>query len=329
MSDLYPLLLKPEFSPRPWGTRNLAPIYSEFPGNEPIGESWLTGDECKVANGPLAGKSLGELVKTYGRDLVGATAPQADHFPLLMKFLFPRDRLSVQVHPDDEGARKLGQPCGKTECWYVLAAEPGAQIGLGLKSGTTREELERAIRELRAEKLLNWINVKAGEMYYVEAGTVHAIGAGSILVETQQNSDTTFRLYDYGRPRELHIEQGLATTRERTRAGKVVGAKPPVLIESPSFVVEKHSLKGNQILEVKSNQAAQCLVAVSGGGRVEAPGQSPVAFARGEAVVVPATVKGAVVRPQWELEFIRASVPEGEVAVPTTETASSIEASHA
>src|SRR3954471_24737580 len=248
MSDLYPLLLKPEFSPRPWGARDLSPIYRQFPCNpgELIGESWLTGDRCKIANGPLAGKRLADVVRQYGRELVGETAPQADHFPLLMKFIFPKDKLSVQVHPDDEGAQRIGQPCGKNECWYVLAAEPGAQIGLGLKPGTTRSEFERAIKEVRAEQLLNWIDVKPGEMYFVDAGTVHAIAAGSILVETQQNSDLTFRLYDYGRPRELHIEQGLAATRERTRAGKVVGAKPPMLIESPSFIVEKHSLKGNQ-----------------------------------------------------------------------------------
>lgn len=325
MSDLYPLLLKPEFSPRPWGARDLSPIYTEFPGKdgEPIGESWLTGDQCKVANGPLAGKTLGELVKKYRRDLVGETAPQPDHFPLLMKFIFPKDKLSVQVHPDDEGARRIGFPCGKTECWYVLAAEKGAQIGLGLKPGTTRQELERSIHEKRAEHLLNWIDVQPGEMYYVDAGTVHAIGPGVILVETQQNSDLTFRLYDYGRPRELHIQQGLEATRERTRAGKVLGAQEPALVSSPSFVVEKFSVKGSQPFELGSSPAAQCLVATSGCGVVEAPGSDPVTFARGEAVVIPASVKGAKIRPQWEMEFIRATVPAGEVAIPATNLVSS------
>ena len=166
MSALYPLLLKPFFSPRPWGARDLSPIYTEFPGKdgEPIGESWLTGDQCVVANGPLAGKTLDQLCKQYGRQLVGETAPQADRYPLLMKFLFPTDTLSVQVHPDDEGAQKIGQPCGKTECWYVLDAKPGAKIGLGLKPGTTREQLKRAIEDKTAENLLNWIDVHQGEM---------------------------------------------------------------------------------------------------------------------------------------------------------------------
>ena len=115
MSDLYPLLLKPFFSPRPWGSRDLSPIYTEFPRNdsEPIGESWLTGDQCVVANGPLAGKTLDELAKQFGRELVGETAPQADRYPLLMKFIFPQEKLSVQVHPDDDGARKIGFPVGK------------------------------------------------------------------------------------------------------------------------------------------------------------------------------------------------------------------------
>ena len=129
MSDLYPLLMIPEFSPRPWGTRDLRPIYTRVVGKEPIGEAWLTGDECRVANGPLSGASLGELCRRFGRELMGEAAPHPDRFPLLTKFLFPRDKLSVQVHPDDEVARELGQPCGKTECWYVAKCLPGAQVG--------------------------------------------------------------------------------------------------------------------------------------------------------------------------------------------------------
>jgi mannose-6-phosphate isomerase len=319
MSNLYPLLLKPEFSPRPWGARDLSPIYPGFPGKgeDPIGESWLTGDNCKIANGPLAGKTLNDAVCIYGRELVGGTAPKADHFPLLMKFIFPKDRLSVQVHPDDEGAHKMGESNGKTECWYILAADSGAQIGLGLKPGTTHKELESAIREQRAEKLLNWIDVKPGEMYFVDAGTVHAIGPGSVIVETQQNSDITFRLYDYGRPRELHIERGLEATRENTRAGKVLDAKSPALITSPWFVVEKHGVKGAQRFELGASPGAQCLVAISGCGIVETPGLDPVTFTCGEAIVVPAGVNAAV-RPQWEVELIRATVPAGEVAMPQT-----------
>ena len=275
MSDLYPLLLKPEFVERIWGTRDLSPLYGPAPGEAPIGEVWLTGDQCQVANGALAGMSLGELCRRYGRDLVGETAPESDRFPLLVKFLFPHDKLSVQVHPDDETAKRSGLPCGKTECWYVLQAEPGAKIGLGLKPGTTREEFARAIEEVRAEQLLNWIDVRAGEMIYVDAGTVHAIGPGSILLETQQNSDTTYRLYDYGRPRELHVKQGLAALKETTRAGKVEahvrdGNIVPLIV-SPCFMAWKTRLDKPGLVAGGTNRGsrkAAVLVGLEGCGVV-------------------------------------------------------------
>jgi mannose-6-phosphate isomerase len=319
MRDLYPLLLLPEFRERVWGTRNLAPLYAEAPGSTPIGEVWLTGDECKVANGPLAGRSLGELCRRHGRDLVGEAAPQPDRFPLLIKFLFPRDKLSVQVHPDDETAQRAGLPCGKTECWYVLAAEPGAQIGLGLRPGTTRGQLEQAIGEKRAEALLNWVQIHAGDVIYVDAGTVHTIGPGSILVETQQNSDTTYRLYDYGRPRELHVREGLEAVKEKTRAGKVPpGDAGPRLVASPCFVVERHQVTEKLDFAAGSRATAQVLVGLEGCGVVECEGCEPVSFVRGEAVVVPASVASYRLRPQWETEFIRALLPAGQVPEPVT-----------
>src|ERR1700735_3943554 len=164
MSDLYPLLMLPRFDPRPWGTHDLSPIYPNRQFEEKIGEAWLTGDECKVANGPFTGHTLAHLSAQYQRELVGDAARDARRFPLLLKFLFPHEKLSVQVHPDDEAAHRVGLPCGKTECWYVAQARPGAQIALGLKAGVTRQQFERAINEKRAEELLNWINVYAGEM---------------------------------------------------------------------------------------------------------------------------------------------------------------------
>ena len=327
MSELYPLLIQPEFYARPWGARDLAPIYPDVKVSEPIGEAWLTGEKCKVANGPLAGKTLAELARQFGRDLVGEAAPQPDRFPLLVKFLFPREKLSVQVHPDDEGARALGEPCGKTECWYVLAAEPGAKVGLGLKSGVSKPQFEQAIRETRAEELLNWIDIHAGELIYVDAGTVHAIGPGSILVETQQNSDTTFRLYDYGRPRELHIEKGLAATKERTRAGKVTAQLHPshknsahaeTLISAGCFIVERYTASEPLHFSTlgEGGRLMQVLVAVSGGGAVESLRGQDVAFTRGDAVVIPAAVNSYRVRPQWDLEFLRSLVPMAHVADP-------------
>lgn len=328
MPGLYPLLLRPEFHERIWGARSLAPFYSrEFTGS-PIGEVWLTGEKCVVVNGPLAGQSLGELSSRFGAELLGETTPGPGRFPLLIKFLFPEEKLSVQVHPDDEGAARLGQPSGKTECWYVLRASPGAQVGLGLRPGVTKAEVERAIAETRMEQLLNWIDIHEGDLVYVDAGTVHAIGPGAVIVETQQNSDTTFRLYDYGRPRELHVEQGLAAAREKTRAGKAVRNAPRQergktqvnLIATPHFVVDRFEL--TQPWEFRrprhARRAAWCLVAIGGCGAVLADGGEPVMFNCGEAVVIPASTDQITLRPQWELKFLCASLPVEEVGQPET-----------
>jgi mannose-6-phosphate isomerase len=327
MSELYPLLMVPIFDERPWGVRDLRPIYTRVV-KEPIGESWLTWEENRVANGPLAGQSLGQLAKQFGRDLVGQLSCYEDRFPLLVKFLFPGDKLSVQVHPDDERARKNGQPCGKTECWYVLRANPGARVALGLKPGVSLAEFEAAINQTRAEELLNWVDVYAGDMLYVAAGTVHTIGGGMVLVETQQTSDITYRLYDYGRPRELHIAEGLAATKLSTNAGKVVRRAsdgPNVLVRSPFFQVEKmrvsDPLRGNI-----SPASPQIVVAVEGAGIVESQGMEPVSFAAGDAVVIPACVRDYVVRPQWELEVMRMSLPAGDIPEPATEQPQSVSA---
>jgi len=331
MNDLYPLLMSPVFDPRPWGTTDLSPIYPNHRFEEKIGESWLTGDDGKVANGPLRGKSLAELSTQYGRELVGEAANDPSRFPLLTKFLFPHEKLSVQVHPDDEAARRVGQPWGKTECWYVAHAKPGAQIALGLRPGVTRAQFEQAIQQQRAEELLNWINVFPGEMIYVAGGTVHTLGPGSIIVETQQQSDTTYRLYDYGRPRELHLQEGLAAVKERVPSGKVIRPAPKMvdgtknrrsqLVASPFFVVEMFELKEPQDLRTRDGggkSSVQILVAIEGCAVIEARGAEPVTLAKGDAVVVPASIGDFHVRPQWTVEFLKASVPG--VPLPEPET---------
>jgi mannose-6-phosphate isomerase len=327
MSDLYPLLMTPAFDPRPWGTLDLSPIYPNQRFDEKIGEAWLTGDACKVANGPLRGKSLAELSTKFGRELVGDAARDPKRFPLLLKFLFPHEKLSVQVHPDDEAARRVGEPWGKTECWYVAHAKPGAQIGLGLKDGVTREQFEKAIQDNRAEDLLNWINVFPGEMIYVAGGTVHTLGPDSIIVETQQQSDTTYRLYDYGRPRELHLKEGLAAVKEKVKSGKVVrpaptqvnGNRQAALIAAPYFSVEMLELKESHQFEAEPDKSSvQILVAVEGCGVVETEGAEPVTLAKGDAVVVPASIREFRVRPQWAVEFLKAKVPGTTLAEPTT-----------
>src|SRR5580704_2104996 len=284
MSQPYPFLLIPIFDERPWGVRDLRPIYTRAV-KDPIGESWLTWEENRVANGPMAGRTLAELAKQFRRELVGQAAHYEDRFPLLVKFLFPGDKLSVQVHPDDEQARRIGQPCGKTECWYVLHANSGAQVALGLRPGVTLADFRQSIADARAENLLNWVEVHAGDMLYVAAGTVHTIGGGMILVETQQTSDITYRLYDYGRPRELHVEAGLAATKLQTNAGKVVrdaGGDPNVLVRSPFFQVEKMRLR--EALESHlTPESPHVLVAVEGSGMLESRGMERISFATGDA----------------------------------------------
>ena len=306
MGNLYPLLMLPGFDPRPWGAQDLSPIYPNHRFKEKIGEAWLTGDDCKIANGPLAGNTLTQLSE-----------------------LFPHEKLSVQVHPDDEQAVRVGQPWGKTECWYVAQAKPGSQIALGLKPGVTAGQLEEAILQKRAEELLNWINVYTGDMIYVAGGTVHTLGPGSVIVETQQQSDTTYRLYDYGRPRELHLRDGMAAVKEKVHSGKVVRPAPSQhgknrhapLVAAPYFVVDMFEAK--EPLEFRTHDdsgksSVHILVAVEGCGAIEAPGVEPVTLAKGDAVVVPAQVGDFAVRPQWAVEFLRAYVPGKTVPEPET-----------
>jgi mannose-6-phosphate isomerase len=324
MGNLYPLLMLPGFDPRPWGTQDLSPIYPNHKFEEKIGEAWLSGDDCKVANGPLTGKKLSQLSEEYKRELVGDAARDPKRFPLLLKFLFPHEKLSVQVHPDDVQAQRVGQPWGKTECWYIAHAKPGAQIALGLKPGVTVQLLEEAIHQKRAEEVLNWINVYAGDMIYVAGGTVHTLGPGSVVVETQQQSDTTYRLYDYGRPRELHLKDGMAAVKEKVKSGKVVRPAPleigsgpgkvryAPLVTAQYFVVEMFEAKEPVFSVTRDDSgksSVQILVATEGCGVVEAPGVGAVTMAKGDAVVIPACIEEFAVRPQWALEFLRAYVP--------------------
>jgi mannose-6-phosphate isomerase len=335
MTQLYPLLMSPAFDPRPWGTLDLSAIYPNAKFNERIGEAWLTGDDGAVTNGPLAKRTLADLSKEFGSDLVGTAARDPQRFPLLLKFLFPEEHLSVQVHPDDATAQRFGEPWGKTECWYVAHAKPGAKIALGLKPGVSTAQFEQSIRENRAEELLNWINVYQGEMIYVAGGTVHTLGPGAVIIETQQQSDTTYRLYDYGRPRPLHLERGLASVKEHNASGKVIRPAPvgmnggnsrrSSMIAAPYFTVDLLELKEPQAFSTDASgkndsgeSSVQILVAVEGCGVVEAQGRDPVTLAKGDAVVIPAELQKFTVRPQWQLEFLKASVPTGSVAEPAT-----------
>jgi mannose-6-phosphate isomerase len=217
MSTLYPLMFQPRFKERVWGGRMLETLYGKrLPPGLPIGESWeisdRPGDESVVINGPLAGQTLRSLMEERGPALLGSAAAANGRFPLLCKILDARDRLSLQVHPPPR-AGHLGEP--KTEMWYIAAAEPGAELFVGLKAGVSRAQFEEAIRRGDVADCFHRIAVTTGDAMFLPSGRVHAIGAGLVIFEIQQNSDTTFRVHDWNRvgldgtPRELHVVQSL------------------------------------------------------------------------------------------------------------------------
>lgn len=312
MTELAPFRIDPKFTARVWGFRDLRPWYDRVAEGDPIGEVWLTGDDCLVATGPHAAKRLGALFSEEHGSLLGADAPVTDS-PLLIKTIFAREKLSVQVHPDDKMARKYGEPRGKTECWYALEAEPGAEVAVGVKPGTTLAEIEEGIRAGTLEASLNMLPVAAGDMIFVDAGTVHSIWPGSILLETQQNCDLTYRMYDYGRGRELHIEESLEATRLTTRAGKVAAtelAGRTILIEGDYFLVERLAAGGSRAStslpgENEIDSGLQYLFAAAGAGRISGTGFEPVLLPMGGIVAVPAASQEFVVEDLGSLELIR------------------------
>jgi mannose-6-phosphate isomerase len=215
-----PFRIEPIFVPRIWGARSLAPLYPEKSNlPEPIGEVWLTGVDCKIATGPFAGKTLGEAWSKMTIGWRGTSLEGEANFPLLLKFIFPKDKLSIQVHPDDAYAAANEQRAGgrgKTEMWYVVSAEHGARLLAGLKPGTTKESFRAALANHELEDLFQAYEVRAGDTFFVPAGMPHTIGPGMIIFEVQEYSDLTYRVYDYdrldaqGRPRELHVEKAMA-----------------------------------------------------------------------------------------------------------------------
>ncbi len=310
MAAMRPFRIEPHYDERVWGYEDLRPWFDRVAeAGKPLGEAWLTGDMCKVATGPHAGKRLDALFAENGEALLGAGAPTPGS-PLLLKVLFAKEKLSVQVHPDDKMAQKYGDPRGKTECWYALAAEPGAKVALGLKPGVTMEQVERGIREDTLEESLHMLDVGAGDLIFVDAGTVHAIWPGAILLETQQNCDLTYRMYDYGRGRELHIAKSLEATKLVTRAGKVKSktlADRTVLVDSDYFRVERVPVEGSrssESLRGTGGAGLAYLFAAGGSGRIAGAGFEAVDLPARGVVAVPAT------SPEFVLEDL------GEPATP-------------
>jgi mannose-6-phosphate isomerase len=305
---LGPLVLEPIFAERVWGAAELPAQYAQPAPGKRVGEVWLTAAECRVRSGSLAGQTLAELATAHPQAMGAADGAG---FPLLIKVLLPHDKLSVQVHPDDAGARQLGEPRGKTECWYVLEAAPGAEMAVGLKDGVDLEQVRAAIADGSMESLMRMLPVKAGDMVFVDAGTVHAIGPGVVVLETQQYSDITYRLFDYGRPRELHVEQGLAATRTETKAGLVAPEEKQGftrVVSSEYFVVDRFALRAHESCALGEADKLQILFAreagctlVAGGERFELP--------QGFAVVLPAEGREYAIEASGAREVVRILKP--------------------
>lgn len=298
-TSVAPFRLKPWFSERPWGKQSLKPWYDDTGTNALVGEAWLTGPQCVVEEGELEGRTLESLSAELGGE-----------FPLLVKLLFPNEKLSVQVHPDDAQAQAAGGTRGKTECWYVLEAEPGAAVALGLKPGSTPEKITTAVADGTMEELMQWVPVNVGDMLFVDAGTVHAIGPGCVLLETQQTSDITYRLYDYGRPRELHLEQGLKVIRPVTEAGKIAPKQMDGftrLIEQKYFTVDRFDLGGEEERKITLTGPG-CLVGLKGKVAVIRPGEE-VELEPGKAVVIPEGTGEVVLEAEGDAAFVRCVAP--------------------
>jgi mannose-6-phosphate isomerase len=298
-NSVVPFRLKPWFSERVWGKKDLQPWYSDTGTTELVGEAWLTGPQCVVDTGVFAGQTLAFVSEQLGGE-----------FPLLVKLLFPNEKLSVQVHPDDVQAQALGEVRGKTECWYVLEAEPGAYVSLGLKKGVSSADVAASVADGTMESLIEQVPVTVGDMLFVDAGTVHAIGPGVVLLETQQTSDVTYRLYDYGRPRELHLEKGIAVIKAETAAGKVAAQQMDGftrLIEQKYFVVDRFELDGASEAAVPFDGPG-CLVGIAGSAAVITV-DGDIELIPGRAVVVPQGNTGVVVESGVGASFVRCVAP--------------------
>ena len=301
-TNLYPLLLNPALHVKVWGGRHLESVmHKALPTNEPYGESWEMHDTSTVANGALEGRSLGDLLRVFGAALIGTMSDPAQGMPLLVKLLDANDWLSVQVHPDDAQAAQLeGEPRGKTEAWYVIAAEPDARLVIGVRTDATREQTAEAIRANRLEDLLVYATVQAGDVLFIPAGTIHALGPGILVYEIQQSSDTTYRLYDWGRmgldgkPRDLHIEKSLAVSRigSLPQIRSSAGEKAPSLelIDSPFFRTTLHQPGASVIALDTEGRVFHVLTCIEGEAVVEAESSPALSLQTGRTVLMPAAL---------------------------------------
>jgi mannose-6-phosphate isomerase len=308
-----PLTFEPICMERMWGGRRLETEFGKkLPPNARIGESWEIVDrpeaQSVVANGPLKGKTLHDLW-TQDRQLIFGAIPDAPCFPLLVKLLDAQDKLSLQVHPPEDIATKLGgEP--KTECWYVAAAEPDAEIFVGFREPITREQFEKSLSAGSAANYVHTIRTKKGDAMFLPAGRFHAVGAGNLLIEIQQNSDTTYRVFDWnrvdqnGNPRPSHVDQALECIDFNDVAPELAQATGELLVQHNLFEVQKWNLNAPREISPSGQFAIVCCL--SGSLRC-----ADVDLGPGRFLLVPASLQDREVNPVDEQSsLLRVTIPK-------------------
>ncbi len=339
---MYPLKFSPVFQKRIWGGRQIQRVLGravpQSLAGEPVGESWEIADlppgsvkadsagampdgslSSIITGGPLAGLSLHQALERHSADILGGGA--RSYFPLLIKYLDANEDLSVQVHPNEAYAKSHPGAHLKSEAWYVLAARPGAKIYKGLRPGTTRQMFADAVRQGNVAQMLNAIPVRAGDCHYLESGTVHALGAGVLAAEVQTPSDTTFRVFDWnrlgpdGKPRDLHIDAAMQVISfdsapdqpVQGRSGRLGDIQVTDLVSCRYFSISRRTVDGGTAALPVGPAAVWILLA--GQGVLEIPGESGVAVAAGDTVLVPAKMEKAILRVVSPCSWLQADLP--------------------
>ena len=325
---LYPIRFEPIFQYRIWGGRQLEELLiAPLPDNDPIGEAWVLSDRddyaSLVADGPHKGQTIGQLMKKFPEQMMGKLAGKFDRFPLLLKFIDAHKMLSLQVHPSDMQKDFIPEgEHGKTEAWVVLKSGHESRIYEGLKSGTTAENLRQSIVNGTVEDHLSYFTPKSGDAVFLPAGTVHALGGDIVVFEVQQNSDVTFRLYDWnhidsktGKPRALQIDQAIACI-DFTQGEKA--SVIPVLEEHGSVLRERlfqcehfrlWRLSGKLPFTVGEKELPRILVCIDGEGKLEYNNTSYI-IRKGDVWFLPAIVGSCMFCPNATVSLLEIALPE-------------------
>lgn len=325
---LYPFKFQPIYKEKIWGGNNLKKyLNKDLNKNSKIGESWEVADHFDdtsvIANGSLKETTLNQVLQEYKRDLLGLKPDKKylKKFPLLIKFIDANDKLSVQVHPDDTYADK-NEKCesGKTEMWYIVHAKPNSKLIAGLAPGTTKKKFKKEIENNKLEDVLHYVEVNTGDVLFIPSGRLHSITPGLIINEIQQNSDVTYRIYDWGRngadgkPRELHIEKSMDVINFKDYAPTVSGLNHSyvgnnifsMLGRCPYFQVEKYIL--NEKIKFESDGSSFNIISIIDGNGLLCWEKKELEMKKGETILIPAIISSYVIYPQIALTIIKSSI---------------------